>query len=103
MDNSNHNTKNNNGSEPTELFNTLPLIILSIFFGINQILGKIINSYITSFNRYQQFFGKQFEKNGRITIGNANYFAREFGFNLSPIDCLDDKVKRTLRLHKDHI
>ena|GEM_PF-4173171 len=46
MDNSNHNTKNNNGSEPTELFNTLPLIILSIFFGINQILGKIINSYI---------------------------------------------------------
>ncbi len=55
------------------------------------------------FNRYQQFFGKQFKDNGRITTGAAEYFAKEFDFDLSPLDCLDDMVKRILRLDKDHI
>ena len=39
------------------------------------------------FGRYQQFFGRQFNNNGRITVGTAKYFSNELGFELYPNDC----------------
>ncbi len=52
------------------------------------------------FERFQQFFGKQFKPSGRITSGTAGYFASEFGLNLMPFDCPDDNVRITAELNK---